>query len=100
MTQELGHYNAPYFDATDPEERNNRQVTGNVTYFIEGAGRHELKTGYEWFRSQNTGGNSQSASGFVFDTAYVTALADQTLEHVGSSARVDPADVEVDGLET
>jgi hypothetical protein len=67
-----GHYNAPYFDATDPEERNNRQVTGNATYFAEGAGRHEVKVGYEWFRTQNTGGNSQSSTNFVFDADYLT----------------------------
>ena len=46
------HYNAPYFDATDPENRNNRQLTGAVTYFFQGAGRHEVKGGYEFFRSQ------------------------------------------------
>ena len=39
---------------------------------IDGAGRHELKGGYEWFRSQNTGGNSQSPSGYVFDADYLT----------------------------
>ena len=33
-------------------------------------GRHELKGGYEWFRSQNTGGNSQSPTGYVFDADY------------------------------
>ena len=30
----LGHYNAPYFDSTDPEDRNNRQVTASATYFL------------------------------------------------------------------
>ena len=30
-TQALAHYNALYFDATDPEDRNNWQLTGNVT---------------------------------------------------------------------
>ena len=67
LTQALGHYNAPYFDATDPEERNNQQLTGNVTSFLntENRGRHELKVGYEWFRSQRTGGNSQSSTGYV-----------------------------------
>ena len=72
LTQDLGLYNARYFDATDPEERNNRQITGNVTYIAEGGGRHELKGGYEWFRSQNTGGNSQSATNYVFDADYAT----------------------------
>jgi hypothetical protein len=27
-------YNAPYFDSTDPEERNNRQVTGSVAQML------------------------------------------------------------------
>ena len=74
LTQTLGHYNAQYFDATDPENRNNQQLTGNLTYFLntERAGRHEIKVGYEWFRSQRTGGNSQSSTGYVFDADYAT----------------------------
>jgi hypothetical protein len=72
LTQDLGLYNARYFDASDPENRNNRQLTGNLTYFIERGGRHEVKGGYEWFRSQLTGGNSQSPSGYVFDADYAT----------------------------
>jgi hypothetical protein len=77
LTQDLGHYNAEYFDATDPEERNNRQFTGNLTYFLntEATGRHEFKVGYEFFRSQNTGGNSQSSTGYVFDADYATDAA-------------------------
>jgi hypothetical protein len=67
-----GVYNAPYFDATDPEQRNNRQFTGNVTSFIDRGGRHEVKVGYEFFRSQNTGGNSQSSTNYVFDADYAT----------------------------
>ncbi len=55
-------YNAPYFDATDPENRNNKQLTGSLTRFWKLGGRHETKSGYEWFRSQRTGGNSQSAT--------------------------------------
>lgn len=63
-------YNAPYFDATDPENRNNRQITGNVTSFWNGAGRHETKVGYEFFRSQRTGGNSQSSTSYVFNADF------------------------------
>ena len=63
-------YNAPYFDATDPENRNNRQVTGNMTSFWNGAGRHETKVGYEFFRSQRTGGNSQSSTSYVFNADF------------------------------
>jgi hypothetical protein len=65
-------YNAPYFDATDPESRNNRQFTGNLTYYAQKAGRHEVKGGYEFFRSQDVGGNSQSSTNYVFDADYLT----------------------------
>jgi outer membrane receptor for ferrienterochelin and colicin len=63
-------YNAPYFDATDPENRNNRQIGGNVTSFWNAAGRHETKLGYEFFRSQRTGGNSQSSTSYVFNADF------------------------------
>jgi hypothetical protein len=79
LTQQLGHYNARYFDSTDPESRNNRQFTGSVTSFLEGSGRHEVKAGYEFFRSQRTGGNSQSATGYVFDADYATDAAGNPL---------------------
>jgi len=75
LTQELCKYNAPYFDATDPEQRNNFKMTGNATYFLNKAGRHEVKGGYEWFRSQNTGGNSQSATNYVFIADYAVNAA-------------------------
>lgn len=65
-------YNAPYFDATDQESRNNQQFTGSLTYFLARGGQHELKGGYEFFRSQNKGGNSQSSTDYVFDADYVT----------------------------
>jgi hypothetical protein len=72
LDQTSGFYNGPYFDPKDPEERNNRQLTGNLTYQVNKAGTHEIKGGYEWFRSQNTGGNSQSPTGYVFDSDYLT----------------------------
>jgi hypothetical protein len=65
-------YNAPYFDATDPEERNNRQLTGSVANVWNRAGRHETKAGYEWFRSQRRGGNSQSSTSYVFSADFLT----------------------------
>lgn len=37
------------------------------------------------------------AKDIALDVRYVTDLADQTLAHLGSHLRVDPADVEVDG---
>ena len=73
LTQQLGHFNAPYFDATDPEDRNNLQVTGNVTWYrgTESVGSHNVKVGFESYRSTRTGGNSQSSTGYVFDADYM-----------------------------
>ena len=71
VTQGLGQYNAPFFDATDPEDRNNRQFTGSATYLLPtNAGTHSIKSGVEHFQSTNTGGNSQSATGFYFLAPY------------------------------
>lgn len=73
-SQQLGHYNAPYFDTSDPEQRNNRQATGSLSWFLggKGVGSHDVKGGVEVFRSQRTGGNSQSATGYAFDADYLT----------------------------
>ncbi|MBI1876095.1 MAG: TonB-dependent receptor [Acidobacteria bacterium] len=73
-SQQLGHYNAPYFDTSDPEQRNNRQITGSLSWFLggKGVGSHDLKGGVELFRSQRTGGNSQSPTGYAFDADYLT----------------------------
>jgi hypothetical protein len=79
LTQDLALYNARFFDASDPEERNNRQFTGSLTYIADAHGQHEIKVGYEWFRSQNTGGNSQSATSYVFDADYSADAAGQPL---------------------
>ena len=74
LTQDLGHYNAPYFDATDPEDRDNRQFTGSVSWFLSGgrSGSHDVKVGVEHFTATNRGGNSQSPTGYVFDADYLT----------------------------
>ncbi len=70
----FGLYNSPYFDATDPEERNNFQVTGSLSYFLTtpGRGSHDIKGGFEVYESTNTGGNSQTASGYVFFAPYLS----------------------------
>jgi hypothetical protein len=69
------HYNGPYFDSSDPEERNNQQFTASVSRMASsrGLGTHELKTGFEYFTSTRVGGNSQSLSGYVFQTDYKVA---------------------------
>ena len=70
-----------------PEQRNNRQLTGSVTDFWKPGGRHETKGGYEWFRSQRTGGNSQSSTSYVFNADF----ADRRRRHAGAR-RDGPAD--------
>jgi hypothetical protein len=73
----LAAYNAPYFDASDPEARNNRQIAGSLSYFLstKGFGRHDIKIGFENYQSKHTGGNSQSSTGYVFYTDYLTDAA-------------------------
>jgi Carboxypeptidase regulatory-like domain/TonB-dependent Receptor Plug Domain len=87
-------YNAPYFDATDPEHRNNRQLTGSVLKYWNFSGRHETKAGFEWFRSQRTGGNSQSSTSYVFNSDFATDASGIPL--LDSSGRAVP--VFVSGL--
>jgi hypothetical protein len=71
------HYNGAYFDATDPESRDNHQVSASVSSFLSSrrAGTHDLKAGFERYVSTGVGGNSQTPSGFVFFTDYVTDAA-------------------------
>jgi hypothetical protein len=66
-------YNGPYFDATDPEDRDNRQVAASVSYFLSSRnwGRHDIKAGIENFRTSHTGGNSQSPTNYVFIADYM-----------------------------
>jgi hypothetical protein len=66
-------YNAPFFDATDPEQRNNRQVTGSLSYWLTTPdfGTHDIKGGGEYFVSTGVGGNSQSSTGYTFFTDYL-----------------------------
>ena len=67
VTQGLGHFNAPYFAASDPEDRNNRQYTASATYLLPtNTGTHSIKGGFEHFQSTNTGGGSQTSTGSVF----------------------------------
>jgi hypothetical protein len=75
LTQaQTGVYNGPYFDATDPEDRDNWQVAGNLSYYLTSkrAGSHDLKGGVEVFQTRHTGGNSQSSTNYVFDADYAT----------------------------
>jgi len=66
-------YAAPYFSGLDPEDRNNHQFTGSLSYTLSNkkAGTHDIKGGGEYYRSTRTGGNSQSATNYVFQTDYL-----------------------------
>ena len=90
LTQQFGHFNAPYFDATDPQDRDNQQITGNATYFLDtrSAGTHSLKAGLEHYRSTLVGGNSQSSTGFVFQADYAVDAAGSPLSD--ASGRLIP----------
>jgi hypothetical protein len=69
-----GTFNAPYFDATDPEDRDNEQLYGALSYYLStgSLGSHDIKGGIEEFTVTRTGGNSQSATNYVFYTPYLT----------------------------
>jgi len=65
-------YSAPYFDSTDPDGRHNRQATASLSYLLggRGVGSHELKSGVEYFVSTRETGNSQTSTGYIFQTDY------------------------------
>jgi outer membrane receptor protein involved in Fe transport len=69
------HYNAAYFDRNDPEDRDSNQLTGSMSWFGSDArwGTHDVKAGAERFVSIGRGGNSQSSTGYIFNTDYLTA---------------------------
>jgi outer membrane receptor protein involved in Fe transport len=69
------HFNAPYFDRTDPEDRDNYQMTGSLAWLASSPrwGTHDVKTGFERFMAIGRGGNSQSSTGYIFNTDYLTA---------------------------
>lgn len=71
------HYHAPYFDGKDPEDRNNEQLAGSLSWFLDSAnaGTHDLKVGVEDFSSFRTGGNSQTPTDWVMSADVVTDAA-------------------------
>ena len=68
------HFGPVYFDRTDPEDRDNNQLTGSVSYFGSraGWGSHDVKAGFEVFSLVLRGGNSQSSTGYLFNSDYAT----------------------------
>jgi outer membrane receptor protein involved in Fe transport len=81
-------FHAPYFDATDPEDRNNEQLYGALSWFLssESMGSHDIKVGAEEFTVIRTGGNGQSSTGFTFFADYkvsgTTPLFDSNGEYI------------------
>jgi hypothetical protein len=70
----LCQFGQPYFDATDPEDRDNNQWAGSLSYFLgtKSIGSHDIKGGFEVFKSISRGGNSQSSTDFTFYNDYKT----------------------------
>jgi len=66
-------YGAPFFSALDPETRDNHQFTGSLSYTLstKRTGTHDIKGGGEYYRATHTGGNSQSATNYVFQADYL-----------------------------
>ena len=79
------HYAAPFFSALDPEERNNKQFTGSLSYTWSSPriGTHDIKGGGEFYRSTRLGGNSQSATDYVFQTDYLLASGRPVVDSAG-----------------
>jgi hypothetical protein len=79
------HYAAPFFSALDPEQRNNKQFTGSVSRTISTRtiGTHDVKGGGEFYRSSRIGGNSQSATNYVFQTDYLVANGRPMVDSAG-----------------
>ena len=79
------HFNAPYFDRTDPEDRDNYQVTGSAAWLVSTPrwGTHDIKSGVERFVAIGVGGNSQSSTGFIFNTDYLTAAGRPVIDASG-----------------
>lgn len=68
------HFGGTYFDRTDPEDRDSNQLTGSLSWFASDArwGTHDVKGGVERFSSIGRGGNSQSSTGYIFNTDYLS----------------------------
>jgi hypothetical protein len=79
------HYAAPFFSSLDPEDRNNQQFTGSVSYTLSTrtTGTHDFKGGGEFYRATHTGGNSQSSTNYVFQSDYLVAGGKPVVDSAG-----------------
>jgi outer membrane receptor protein involved in Fe transport len=97
-----GTFNAPYFDATDPEDRDNEQIYGSLSYYLStpNMGSHDIKGGAERFTVTRTGGNSQSSTDYVFYTPYLTEGGAPVFQNGRLVPRFVPVDESVAGRTT
>ena len=62
-------FNAPLFcGVCGPEERSNRNLWGKASWFVSGAGTHDLVFGADGFSDIRKADNWQSASGYLLGT--------------------------------
>jgi hypothetical protein len=62
-------FNAPWFcGVCPPEERSNRNLWGKASWFVSGAGTHDLVFGFDVFSDIRRADNWQSASGYALGT--------------------------------
>jgi hypothetical protein len=60
-------FNDAWFDAAGPDkERDNENYYAKASWFVSGAGTHDVVFGYDFFDDQNTENNRQMASGYAF----------------------------------
>ncbi|MBM3778592.1 MAG: TonB-dependent receptor, partial [Acidimicrobiia bacterium] len=78
-------FHAPYFDANDPESRDNRQIAGSLSALIStwDFGTHDLNFGAEHFVATGRGGNSQSSTGYVFSTDFLVLNGAPVIDNGG-----------------
>jgi outer membrane receptor protein involved in Fe transport len=62
-------FNAPIFcGVCPPEERSNKNFWGKASWFVSGAGTHDLVFGFDTFSDIRKADNWQSASGYLLGT--------------------------------
>jgi hypothetical protein len=60
-------FNDAWFDGEGPpKQRDNENYYAKASWFVSGAGTHDLVFGYDHFDDQNTENNKQMASGYAF----------------------------------
>ena len=74
FNQAEAHYNAPFFDRSDPVAQGNEQIAAALSYLLStaAAGTHDLKMGLERFTVLHRWGGAQSPNDYFFVADYQT----------------------------